>query len=129
MAKNMVEQSPLAITFIKDGDKFVMQDRTHHPGEGIGCYGGKIEQGEKKAVAAARELKEESGLVIDPQRLRALGQVPITNRVVYVFEYPLDDGEEIAEVEGNPIPMSMDEVRKEKRLMEATRAAAAKFYS
>ena len=37
-------------------------------------YGGKVEQGEDILVAAIREVREESGLVVNPQTVRLVGK-------------------------------------------------------
>lgn len=58
-------------------------------------YGGKIEPGESPAQSAARELAEESGISIPPERLRMAGHLSFLfpakaawNQTVHIFQAP-----------------------------------------
>lgn len=56
---------------IKDGSgRLLLIKRGHEPGKGLWSIpGGRVEAGESDAVALAREVREETGLVVTPERL------------------------------------------------------------
>jgi 8-oxo-dGTP diphosphatase len=58
----------------RDGHVLVVRNRRHDGIEGWGFPGGRRELGETFAEAAAREVREETGLAVEIGRLRALGE-------------------------------------------------------
>jgi 8-oxo-dGTP diphosphatase len=77
MGKNYLEaKRPLcaAMTFLFSRNKVLMLERTKPPHSGkIVPPGGKVEAGEIPLMAAAREVREETGLPIDPGMLEFCG--------------------------------------------------------
>jgi len=68
--QNAIERQPKSavIIVLEDGDLVLIQERLKHPYFGFWGYpGGKIRWGETILTAAARELKEETGLEADLQ--------------------------------------------------------------
>jgi 8-oxo-dGTP diphosphatase len=56
---------------IKDGSgRLLLIKRGHEPGKGLWSIpGGRVEAGESDAVALVREVREETGLIVTPERL------------------------------------------------------------
>lgn len=67
----------VGIAIVIDGDKFLILKRSDKVGGSRGFWnfpGGSVEEGESYDVAAARELQEEAGLVVDPKDLEYIGE-------------------------------------------------------
>lgn len=77
------------LSFIFHEDRrYVLLVRKNRPAWQAGKYngiGGKIEANETAAQAAARELKEEADIDIDPTELTAFGKLMGTGYQVYLF--------------------------------------------
>jgi 8-oxo-dGTP diphosphatase len=68
-----------------DRGRLLLIKRGHAPGAGLWSLpGGRIEPGETDAEALVREMREETGLVIDPGRL--IGTVQRPARDGFVFD-------------------------------------------
>lgn len=71
----------IVMTVIERDGSFILQLREFKASAGagglVGCFGGKIEPGEAPADAAARELGEETDLLVSPKQLRRLGNVEV----------------------------------------------------
>jgi len=76
-------------------------------GRGIIMPGGKWEKGETYTETASRELREETGLVVDPKELRYVWMGPDGDGyIVLAFEFGfscIEDQEPQETPEGNPI--------------------------
>jgi 8-oxo-dGTP diphosphatase len=70
---------------VRDGaGRLLLVRRAHQPSQGLWSIpGGRIEPGETAAEAAAREVREETGLVVEVGRL--LGTVRLGDYVVHDF--------------------------------------------
>ncbi|GEM84084.1 8-oxo-dGTP diphosphatase [Meiothermus hypogaeus] len=82
-----------------------------------GGFGGKLEVGETLAVAAVRELQEESGLLAKPHNLWYAAQLeflfpacPDWNRTVHVFRLEFWEGEPQESDEIRPVWFGLDEL-------------------
>jgi 8-oxo-dGTP pyrophosphatase MutT (NUDIX family) len=102
----------IVLGLIQQGDNFIFQRRLNERRVGaaglIGCFGGKIEPGETKAEAVAREIDEETTLVTLPEDWEQLTDVEVMsdrdNEPVRVygtaFVYTLLPGQKIQAKEG-----------------------------
>jgi 8-oxo-dGTP diphosphatase len=89
-------------------------------GLGAGKYtgfGGKIESGETAAVAAIREVAEETGIQIQQDNLQAMGQLtflfpfrPAWSQVVHLFLAGRWQGEPVESEEMEPVWFSLDDI-------------------
>lgn len=62
---------PVASVVVRDGDEVLLGKRDVEPHRGLwGVPGGNLEHDEHPAVGVARELREETGVHVDPDRLR-----------------------------------------------------------
>lgn len=60
---------------IVDGDEILLIKRANEPGKGLWAVpGGKVERGESLAEAATREVKEETGLLIELDEVVWVGE-------------------------------------------------------
>ncbi len=81
MAQEAIEAVSVIVTNYA-GDRVLLVQRGRDPGRGLWAFsGGRIEPGETPATAAARELFEETGIVVSPEDLvfvchRFTGSVP-----------------------------------------------------
>ena len=71
------------LCLLRDGDRYLLQDRAKKDWPGFTLPGGHVEPGESFVDAVIREMKEETGLTIEAPRLCGVKQFPI-----------LDGGEE-----------------------------------
>ena len=72
MRTEMVELTNLCM--IKDGDKYLLQNRVKKDWQGYTFPGGHIEPGESIVQSAIREVKEETGLTMKNPRLVGVKQ-------------------------------------------------------
>lgn len=93
--------------FVRCGERFLLVRSTYQSWWGL--PGGRVERGEAPAAAAARELAEETGVVVAPGTLVALGELHVDHHHIHdhVSFFALDcarepavacDGAEIAEL-------------------------------
>lgn len=65
---------PMGRATVVDGDGVLLVEMGHGPDEGAWVLaGGRLEAGEHPRTGAARELREETGLAVDPDDLALLG--------------------------------------------------------
>jgi ADP-ribose pyrophosphatase YjhB (NUDIX family) len=85
---------PGAAVVVIDGDSVLLVQRRIDPGAGQWCDpGGHLEVDERPAVAAARELEEETGLGVDPGALTlvdALRMEPWGEKYVVTIGYAVE---------------------------------------
>lgn len=62
---------------VTDGDRVVLIERGQEPFEGMWCLpGGHVEQGEQVRDAAVREVREETGLDVELERVLGIYDAP-----------------------------------------------------
>ena len=83
MRTEMVELTNLCM--IKDGDKYLLQDRVKKDWQGYTFPGGHIEPGESIVQSAIREVKEETGLIMKNPRLVGVKQFWVKSGRYIVF--------------------------------------------
>ncbi|BCL31499.1 NUDIX domain-containing protein [Streptomyces aurantiacus] len=87
--------------FVRDGDKILFSQRGGPYGHGRWHMpSGKLDEGEPLAVGAARELREETSLVVDPAHLRLVQvvhhrQSEDVGRIGFFFETTKWDGQPV----------------------------------
>ncbi len=126
----------IAIGFIQQGDKFLLQLRNGDPKIGgaglIGCFGGKIDEGEDPLLTFRREVLEETGLKIEPKEIKKLGTVKVRSDhnlepveiTGQVFYWRMNDPKEPKIKEGELVMMTRDEAMASPgKLTTGTRAA------
>lgn len=84
------------LPFLAEKKVLLLQRLSSHPQANLWCTpGGKIQQGEIPADAAARELQEETGIAIDPDTLiyieKFYVQYPNGDFIVHVFKTKIPD--------------------------------------
>ena len=111
----------IAIGFIQQGDKYLLQLRNGEKKIGgaglIGCFGGKIHDGEDPLMTFCREILEETSLNPKPHEVKKLGVVNVDSdhnlelvKVTgHVFHWSLKDKEKPKIKEGELIIMTKDE--------------------
>jgi 8-oxo-dGTP pyrophosphatase MutT (NUDIX family) len=76
-----MRQVHIAFGFIQQGDKYLLQLRNGHAKIGgaglVGCFGGKIDDGEDPVDTFCREAFEEAGLKPRPDQVKKLGIVKV----------------------------------------------------
>lgn len=103
--RHMVERPKLgALAVVTRGDAVLMVARANEPNRGLwGFPGGHVELGETGLEAAARELREETGVIATPRRY--LGNIDLIERIDgriahhYLLVAVLCDWQE-----GSPVP-------------------------
>lgn len=87
---------------LTDGDTVLLQNRVKGDWRGYALPGGHVEPGESFVDAVAREMKEETGLVIQEPRLVGVKQFPIENGryVVLLFKAEHFSGTLVSSEEG-----------------------------
>jgi 8-oxo-dGTP pyrophosphatase MutT (NUDIX family) len=76
-----MRQVHIAIGLIQQGDNYLLQLRNGDPKIGgaglIGCFGGKIDEGEDPLLTFCREIFEEASLRPDPKQVKKLGVIKV----------------------------------------------------
>ena len=100
MRTEMVELTNLCM--IKDGDKYLLQNRVKKDWQGYTFPGGHIEPGESIVQSAIREVKEETGLIMKNPRLVGVKQfwVKSGRYIVFLFSATKFRGELRSSYEG-----------------------------
>ncbi len=120
---------------IKRGDDFLFQLRDGHARIGaaglIGCFGGKIDEGEEPLNALARELAEETTLRLVPDDFSHIGKLEVDSDHLLepvkikalVYSLTLKPTEIVEAKEGKLVTMKHAEVLNSKhKLTPATKA-------
>ncbi len=68
------------LCLLKDGDKYLLQNRVKKDWQGYTLPGGHIEPGESIVDAVIREMKEETGLTVHQPRLCGVKQFPLDHK-------------------------------------------------
>lgn len=118
--RNKVEYYPLtvAVALVKGNRVYVSQRiGTKNFDKKWQFAGGKLEKNELPFDGGAREVKEETGLDIDPARLRLIGEVTedVTTDKCYMYVVPLADFEtpkKMEELTSDWLLLPFDEVEK-----------------
>lgn len=133
-----MRQVDIAVLLIKQGNTYLLQHRTGDPKIGaagtFGCFGGKINQGEKPKAAAIREVSEETNLIISHIRVKELGKVKVDSDhqneavkvVADVFEVIVNPAEKVEAKEGELIVLSANELKRQFNKLSAVTQAAFK---
>ncbi len=95
------------LCLLRDGDRWLLQDRVKKDWQGYTLPGGHVEPGESFVDAVIREMKEETGLTIKNPRLCGVKQFPIRDGkyengryIVFLFLAEEYTGELISSSEG-----------------------------
>ena len=78
------------LCLIRDGDRYLLQDRAKGDWTGYTLPGGHVEPGESIVDAVVREMKEETGLDVRSPRLCGVKQFPIEGGRYVVFLFTAD---------------------------------------
>ena len=78
------------LCLIRDGDRYLLQDRAKGDWTGYTLPGGHVEPGESIVDAVVREMKEETGLDVSSPRLCGVKQFPIEGGRYVVFLFTAD---------------------------------------
>lgn len=132
----------IAMADIVQGDRHLLQLRNHDPNKPaaglIGFFGGRLESDETHEQAVMRELREETSLIVDESRLRAVGSftttmqhngksLDITGRC-YRVEVPT--GTDVKAKEGEIVTMTLaDLTERTAEMSPATQAVITKYYT
>ncbi|HSX18204.1 MAG TPA: NUDIX domain-containing protein [Candidatus Saccharimonadales bacterium] len=135
-----MRQIHIAIGFIQQDDKFLLQLRNGEAKIGgaglIGCFGGKIDDGEDPLVTFCREVLEEASLNPKPHEVKKLGVVNVESDHMlepvkvtgHVFHWQLKDRTKPKIKEGELVLMTRDEAMANlDKLTTGTRAAFAEL--
>ena len=102
---------------LKDGDRYLLQDRIKKDWQGFTFPGGHIEPGESIVDAVVREMKEETGLTVHDPKLCGVKQFPIDHNdyssgryIVFLFAATKYSGELVSSDEGKMYWVSKDEL-------------------
>jgi 8-oxo-dGTP pyrophosphatase MutT (NUDIX family) len=131
-----MRQVNIAIGFIQQGDKYLMQLRNGQKKIGgaglIGCFGGKIDEGEAPLMTFCREVLEEASLNPKPHEVKKLGMINVESdhnlepvKVAgHVFHWHFN-GKRIPKIkEGELVVMTKDEAMNNlDKFTSGTRAA------
>ena len=91
------------LCLIRDGERYLLQDRAKGDWTGFTLPGGHVEPGESIVDAVVREMKEETGLDIHTPKLCGVKQFPIEcgRYVVFLFKADQFSGDLVSSEEGN----------------------------
>lgn len=131
-----MRQVHVAFGFIQQGDNFLLQLRNGDPRIGgaglIGCFGGKIDEGEDPLDTFCREVMEETGFKVNPKDVKKLGIVKVESDhnlepvevMAHVFHWNYD-GAAVPEIkEGELVMMTKREALADLgKMTTGTRAA------
>jgi len=100
--ENFYDPLEVVVCFCEWEDKILLLKR--HPedlhGGTWGAPGGGVEPGEKPVAAAARELLEEAGILVEAANLKPLGityiKLPDLSYTLYLFHIQFDNKPEVA---------------------------------
>ena len=105
------------LCLLKDGDKYLLQNRVKKDWQGYTLPGGHIEPGESIVDAVVREMKEETGLTVHDPKLCGVKQFPIDHNdyssgryIVFLFAATKYSGELVSSDEGKMYWVSKDEL-------------------
>lgn len=116
-----MRQIHIAIGFIQQGDKYLLQLRNGEAKIGgaglIGCFGGKIDEGEDPLVTFCREVLEETSLKPKRHEVKKLGMINVKSdyklepvKVTgHVYHWQLKGGKLPKIKEGELVVMTKDE--------------------
>lgn len=135
-----MRQMEIAIGLIEQDGKYHLQLRDGDPTIGaagmIGCFGGKVEEGESPGAAFWREINEEVGLEPSAEAIKKLGVVDVLSdhrlepvRVIaHVFHILVDRAIDVRTNEGQLITWSRDEAADNlHRMTPGTKACFEQF--
>jgi 8-oxo-dGTP pyrophosphatase MutT (NUDIX family) len=135
-----MEEFRIVMTLIEQGNNYVLQRRDINPNIGaaglVGCFGGRIEDGETAIEAAVREIREETNLAPNSDELSYVGEVDVISdyqRVPIkvnsqVFRFSARPEIEIAAEDGECVIYAKDEATSHlPEMTPATRATFARF--
>jgi 8-oxo-dGTP pyrophosphatase MutT (NUDIX family) len=112
----------IALGLIEQGDHYILQLRGDNPmigGAGlIGCFGGKLEEGESPVAAVCREIAEETTHISSEDKFTALGKVEVISDhkmenikiLGHAFHLALPDTAEITAKEGELIRLLKSDI-------------------
>jgi 8-oxo-dGTP pyrophosphatase MutT (NUDIX family) len=131
-----MRQVHIAFGFIQHGDNYLLQLRNGDAKIGgaglIGCFGGKIDEGEKPLDTFCREAFEEAGLKPRPNQVKKLGIVKVKSDhnlepvevTGHVFHWELLNSKLPRIKEGKLVVMTLEEAMANlDKLTTGTRAA------
>ena len=106
------------LCLLRDGKRWLLQDRRKKDWPGYTLPGGHVEMGESFVDAVVREMKEETGLTVLNPRLCGVKQFPIRDGkyengryVVFLFEASEYEGELVSSSEGEMHWVDQDELK------------------
>jgi 8-oxo-dGTP pyrophosphatase MutT (NUDIX family) len=125
----------IALGLIEQRDEYILQLRDSEASIGaaglIGCFGGKIKDGEKPEAAVAREIAEETSLETQPDDWKLLGEVKVVSDhqlepvsvLATAFRYTVRSSVEVRAKEGQIARLNKQNIENQKaRLTPATKA-------
>src|SRR5437868_6030425 len=112
------EEQKVAVTVLWNGPSLIMEERWEDLGNGLqdvryAFPGGKPEPGETMRQAAAREALEETGIVVDPEKLSKRPDIiHADNCEGHVFNVPLEIGS--TAIDGSTVIWSREDLMEHK---------------